>query len=148
MAPPETEGSQTHGGKRLHSARTRTTGGREDGMSRSCDGRLDVRLSAPGSARIGSNPEQLFAAGWSASFASAVALSARNRKIALPADVTIDAEVDLIFGGDGYALSARLIVSVPGVAREVALALVAEAHEICPYSKATRGNIDVAINLV
>jgi len=137
-----------HTGKVVYTAKTRTTGGREKGVSRSSDGRLDVRLSTPGSARIGTNPEQLFAAGWSACFESAIALAARNRKITLPADLAIDAEVDLNLADDGYFLRTRLNVSLPGVDREVAQALVNEAHLICPYSKATRGNIDVAINLV
>src|SRR3954464_14765653 len=82
-------------GKVLYTARTHTTGGRENGASRSSDGRLDVKLSVPGSARIGTNPEQLFAAGWSACFESAIGLAARKRKIVLPADLAIDAEVDL-----------------------------------------------------
>jgi lipoyl-dependent peroxiredoxin len=135
-------------GKVVYTAKTRTTGGRENGASRSTDGRLDVRLSMPGSARIGTNPEQLFAAGWSACFESAIGLAARKRKITLPADVAIDAEVDLDIADGDYFLRTRLNVSLPGVEREVAQALVDEAHQICPYSKATRGNIDVAINLV
>jgi lipoyl-dependent peroxiredoxin len=134
--------------KVVYTAKTTTTGGRENGAARSSDGLLDVRLSTPGSARIGTNPEQLLAAGWSACFESAIALAARKRKIALPAEVSIDAEVDLNVGDDGYFLSARLNVRLPGVERSAAKALVDEAHEICPYSKATRGNIDVAINLV
>src|SRR6266567_8282039 len=88
-------------GKVVYTAKTHTTGGRENGVSRSFDGRLDVRLSTPGSARIGTNPEQLFAAGWSACFESAIALTARKRKIALPADVAIDAEVDLHLADGG-----------------------------------------------
>ena len=135
-------------GKVVYTAKTHTTGGRENGVSRSSDGRLDVRLATPGSARIGTNPEQLFAAGWSACFESAIALAARNRKIALPADVAIDAEVDLNFVDGLYSLSARFNVSLPGLEREVAQALVDEAHEICPYSKATRCNIDIAIKLI
>jgi lipoyl-dependent peroxiredoxin len=135
-------------GKVVYTAKTHTTGGRENGASRSSDGRLDVRLSTPGSARIGTNPEQLFAAGWSACFESAIALAARKREFTLPADVTIDAEVDLNLADGGYFLSTRLNVSLRGVEREVAQALIDEAHLICPYSKATRGNIDVAINLV
>jgi lipoyl-dependent peroxiredoxin len=135
-------------GKVVHTGRTRTTGGRENGVARSSDGRLDVRLSSPGSARIGTNPEQLFAAGWAACFESAIALAAHNRKIVLPADPAIDAEVDLSLGDGGYFLSTRLNVSLPGLARDVAQSLLDEAHRICPYSKATRGNIDVAINLV
>ena len=134
--------------KVLYTARTHTTGGRENGASRSSDGHLDVRLSTPGSARIGTNPEQLFAAGWSACFESAIALVARKRKITLPADVAIDAEVDLHMADSGYFLSARLNVSLPGVDRNTAQTVIDEAHQICPYSKATRGNIDVAIKLV
>ena len=134
--------------KILHTAKTRTTGGRESGTARSLDGRLDVRLSTPDSPRIGTNPEQLFAAGWSACFEHAIALAARKRKIALPVDATIDAEVDLSVADGGAFVSARFNVSLPGVDREIAQALVDEAHENCPYSKATRGNIDVAIKLV
>jgi lipoyl-dependent peroxiredoxin len=135
-------------GKVVYTAKTRTTGGRENGVSRSSDGRLDIRLSTPGSARIGTNPEQLFAAGWSACFESAIALAARKMKITLPADLAIDAEGDLNLADGGYFLRTRLNISLPGVERNVAQALVDEAHQICPYSKATRGNIDVAINLV
>jgi osmotically inducible protein OsmC len=133
--------------KVLYTAKTHTTGGRENGIARSSDGRLDVRLSTPGSARIGTNPEQLFAAGWSACFESAIALAARKRKIVLPSDITIDAEVDLHLDDSGNFLSARLNISIPGVERETALALIDEAHQTCPYSKATRGNVDVAITL-
>jgi lipoyl-dependent peroxiredoxin len=137
----------TQSGIVLYTAKTHTTGGRE-GRSRSSDGRLDIKLSTPGSARIGTNPEQLFAAGWSACFEGAMGLAARKSKIALPADLTIDAEVDLCLTGDVYSLQVRLNVSVPGVERGVAHALVDEAHQTCPYSKATRGNIDVVINLI
>jgi osmotically inducible protein OsmC len=133
--------------KVVYTATTKTTGGRENGASRSLDGLLDIRLSTPGSARIGTNPEQLFAAGWSASFANAIALAARKRKIVLPADVSIDAELDLNLGDGGYFLSTRLKVTLPGLERNVAKVLVDEAEEICPYSKATRGNIEVAIGL-
>ena len=133
--------------KVVYTAKTKTIGDRENGASRSLDGLLDVRLSTPGSARIGTNPEQLFAAGWSASFANAIALAARKRKIALPADVSIDAELDLNLGDGGYFLSIRLNVTLPGLERNVAKVLVDEAEEICPYSKATRGNIEVTIRL-
>ncbi len=133
--------------KVLYTGKIRTTGGRE-GASRSSDGHLDVRLSSPGSSRPGTNPEQLFAAGWSACFESAIRIAAHQRKVAVPDDLAIDAEVDLILSDGAYSLGGRLTVSVPGVDREVAQALVDEAHRTCPYSKATRGNIDVAINLV
>ena len=133
--------------KVLYTAKVHTTGGR-DGASRSSDGRLDIKHSSPGSAGTGTNPEQLFAAGWSACFEGAMGLAARKMKVALPADLAIDAEVDLCMSGDAYFLQARLNVSLPGVARETAQALVDTAHQTCPYSKATRGNIDVAINLI
>ena len=133
--------------KLLYTANVHTTGGR-DGQSRSNDGRLDVKLSTPGTAGQGTNPEQLFAAGWSACFEGAMARAAQELKIAPPAGVAIDAEVDLNAGDGGFSISARLNVHVPGVERDVAQHLVDTAHQICPYSKATRGNIDVVINLV
>jgi Ohr subfamily peroxiredoxin len=142
------ERDQTGGEKLLYTAKVHTTGGRDHGFARSSDGHLDVLLSTPGGVGSGTNPEQLFAAGWSACFESAMGLVARKKKIALPADLAIDAEVDLNLADGGYFLRARLNVSLPGVQRDVAQALVDEAHEICPYSKATRGNVDVAINLV
>jgi len=134
--------------KVLHTGKTRTSGGRENGVSRSSDGRLDIRFSTPGSARIGTNPEQLFAAAWSACLESAIALAARKRKTALPAGIAVDAEVDLNVADDDRFLSARLNISLPGIDRTTAQALIEEANEICPYSKATRGNIDVAIKLI
>ncbi|HEX4026119.1 MAG TPA: organic hydroperoxide resistance protein [Rhizomicrobium sp.] len=133
--------------KLLYTARAHTTGGR-DGQSRSSDGRLDIKLSSPGAPGNGTNPEQLFAAGWSACFEGAMARAAQELRIALPADVAIDAEVDLNLAESGFFLRARLNIHVPGMDREVAQRLVEAAHQICPYSKATRGNIDVAINLV
>jgi lipoyl-dependent peroxiredoxin len=135
--------------KVLYTAKAHTTGGREGGTSRTTDdGRLDVKVSPPGTAGTGTNPEQLFAAGWSTCFLSAVKIAASKKKVALPPDVAIDAEVDLGTAGGAYALAARLNVSLPGLDREVAQALVETAHQLCPYSNATRGNIDVAINLV
>jgi lipoyl-dependent peroxiredoxin len=132
----------------IYTAKTHTAGGREGGTSRSSDGRLDVKIALPGEANGGTNPEQLFAAGWSTCFISAMKVVAGKRKVILPADVAIDAEIDVGISGVGYAIAARLNITVPGVEREVAQALVDEAHEICPYSRATRGNIAVAINLV
>jgi Ohr subfamily peroxiredoxin len=131
----------------LYTGKTHTTGGRS-GASRSSDGRLDIKLSPPGSAGAGTNPEQLFAAGWSACFIGAIGRAAAKTKVALPADVSVDAEVDLTQTGDAFKLQARLNVSLPGLSREVGEALVKAAHEICPYSKATRGNIDVTLNVV
>jgi lipoyl-dependent peroxiredoxin len=135
-------------GKVAYTARTHTTGGRANGVARSSDGRLDIRLSIPGGPGVGANPEQLFAAGWSACFEGAMGLAARKMKIALPADLAIDAEVDLCQADDGYFLQARLNVSLPGLERETARSLTDAAHQTCPYSKAIRGNVDVAINLV
>ena len=133
--------------KTLYTARVHVTGGR-DGTARSHDGRLDVGLSSPGTPGTGTNPEQLFAAGWSACFEGAMGLAAREMKVTLPSDLAIDAEVDLAHAGEGYFLRGRLNVSLPGLPRDEARALVDAAHRTCPYSKATRGNIDVAINLV
>jgi len=133
--------------KVLYTGRTHTTGGR-DGAARSSDGRLDVKLTSPGAPGVGTNPEQLFAAGWSACFIGAIGLAARERKVEVPAETAVDTEVDLRHGERGYVLQARLNVALPGLDRETARALVDAAHQTCPYSKATRGNIDVEINLV
>lgn len=133
--------------KVLYTAKTHTTGGRE-GTSRTSDGRLDVKLSTPGTAGVGTNPEQLFAAGWSACFEGAMQVAARKMKVALPAETAIDAEVDLGLAGGEYQLRARMNISLPGLDRETAHALVEAAHQICPYSRATRGNIDVELILV
>ena len=133
--------------KVLYTAKTRTSGGR-DGVSRSSDGRLDVRLSSPGTPQSGTNPEQLFAAGWSACFISALKAEAAKAHVALPADFAIDAEVDLGITEGAYGLAARLSVRLPGLDRAVAQRLVDAAHHTCPYSRATQGNIDVSITLV
>lgn len=130
----------------LYTARTHTLGGR-DGASRSSDGRLDVRLTPPGGAGAGTNPEQLFAAGWSACFIGAMGRAARASGITLPANVAVDAEVDLGKSGDGFALQARLAISLPGLDPALARAVVDGAHQLCPYSKATRGNIAVDLSL-
>ena len=134
--------------KVVYTAKTHTTGGRDGGASRTADGRLEVKFSVPGKPGDGTNPEQMFAAGWSACFLSALGLLAARQRIKLPADTAIDSEVDLCSGGDGYSLQARLNVSLPGLEREVAQTLLEAAHQTCPYSKATRGNINVAVNLV
>ena len=133
--------------KILYTGKTHTTGGR-DGASTSSDGRLDVKLSSPGGPGTGTNPEQLFAAGWSACFIGAMGLAAGKLKIKLPADLAVDAEVDLANADGAYFLKARLNVSVPGIERDVVQSLVDAAHQTCPYSKATRGNIDVVIRIV
>ncbi len=134
--------------KLLYTARAHTTGGRDGGASRTSDGRLDVKLSTPGTPGSGTNPEQLFAAGWSACYLSALKLVAGRMKVKLPPELAVDAEVDLGTTEGGYFLQARLNVSLPGVEREVAQALVDGAHRECPYSKATRGNISVETNLL
>lgn len=132
----------------LYTGKTHTTSGGRDGAARSTDGRLDVQLSSPGSKGEGTNPEQLFAAGWSACFIGAVKLAARQLGVTLPPDLAVDAEVDLCNADGAYFLAARLNVRLPGLARDTAQALVDTAHLTCPYSKATRGNVDVEINLV
>lgn len=142
------ESTMTQIEKVLYTGKTRTSSGGRDGTSRSSDGRLDIKLSSPGTAGSGTNPEQLFAAGWSACFIGAIGLAAGKAKITLPADSTVDAEVDLGTTSGAYFLQARLNVSLPGLDREVARALVDAAHLTCPYSKATRGNIQVMITLV
>ena len=138
----------TQAGKVLYTAQEHTTGGRDGGSSRSSDGRLDIKLSVPGTPGTGTNPEQLFAAGWSACFIGAMKIAAGKMKVRVPENAAIDAEVDLCLSDDGYFLQARLNISLPGLDREVAQALADAAHQTCPYSKATRGNIDVMINLV
>ena len=132
--------------KVLYTARAHTTGGR-DGASRSDDGRLDVTLSSPGTSGSGTNPEQLFAAGYSACFIGALKAVAARQKLALPQDVAIDAEVDLGTIPNAYGIAARLTVHLPGMERAAAQALVEAAHQVCPYSNATRGNIDVTLTL-
>jgi len=114
--------------KVLHTAKAHTTSGR-DGESRSADGRLDIKLSTPGTAGKGTNPEQLLAAGWSACFIGAMQIAAAKMKIRLPADAAIDAEVDLVTTDGAYFIQARLNVSLPGVDREVAQALVNAGHQ-------------------
>ncbi|APR80454.1 Organic hydroperoxide resistance protein [Minicystis rosea] len=132
--------------KILYTARTHTTRGR-DGTARSDDGRLDVQLTPPGAPGNGTNPEQLFAAGWSACFMGAIQHVAATQKIALPKELAVDAEVDLGLAQDGFQLRARLHVSLPGLDAQTARSLVEAAHQTCPYSKATRGNIDVSLSV-
>jgi lipoyl-dependent peroxiredoxin len=134
-------------GKVLYTGKTHTSGGR-NGVSHSSDDRLNVTLSFPGSEGVGTNPEQLFGAGWSACFIGAMGIAASKMKIALPADTSVDAEIDLCLEGSAYYLQARLNVNIPGVSKEDAQTLADAAHQTCPYSKATRGNIDVSINVV
>jgi lipoyl-dependent peroxiredoxin len=131
----------------LYVAKTHTTGGR-NGQSQSSDGRLAITLTQPGSQGNGTNPEQLFAAGWSACFIGAMTRAAQERGIRLPADVAVDAEVGLGNGDDGFFLQARLNVSLPGLELALAQSIVDRAHQLCPYSKATRGNINAVVAAV
>jgi osmotically inducible protein OsmC len=130
----------------LYTGKTRTTGGRQ-GASRSSDGHLDIQLSPPGGNGTGTNPEQLFAAGWSACFIGAMGKAAGTLKVRLPADLAVDAEIDLVLEEGQYFLQARLNVSLPGLDRDIARQVVDTAHQTCPYSKLTRGNIEVELNL-
>ena len=132
--------------KVLYTARAHTTGGR-DGASRTDDGRLDVQLSSPGTAGTGTNPEQLFAAGYSACFIGALKAVGGMQKITIPQDVAVDAEVDLGPITGGYGIAVRMTVHLPGMDRTAAQALVDTAHKVCPYSNATRGNIDMTLTL-
>ena len=132
--------------KVLYTAHAHTTGGR-DGASRTDDGRLDVKLSSPGTSGTGTNPEQLFAAGYSACFIGALKAVGGMKKIAIPQDVAVDAEVDLGPIPTGYGIAVRMTVHLPGMDRAAAQALVDAAHQVCPYSNATRGNIDMTLTL-
>jgi osmotically inducible protein OsmC len=134
--------------KVLYTALTHTTGGREHGVAKSSDGHLDIKLSSPGSNGIGTNPEQLFAAGWSACFEGAIGIAANKKGITLPQDLAIDAEIDLCLERGEFFLQARLHVSLPGLDRDIALQLIHAAENICPYSKAIKGNVNAEINLV
>ncbi|MBC7847862.1 MAG: organic hydroperoxide resistance protein [Flavobacterium sp.] len=138
---------ETNNEKVLYTGVTHTTGGRT-GESKSSDGKLDITLSSPGSNGPGTNPEQLFAAGWSACFIGAMGKAASNLNVKLPVDHYVNTEIDLVSNDDGYSLQARLNVSLPGLDPEVAQKIVDGAHQTCPYSKATRGNIKVIINLI
>ncbi|MCY1521865.1 Organic hydroperoxide resistance protein OhrB [compost metagenome] len=131
----------------IYTGKTRTTGGR-DGRGASSDGELDVRLSKPGSGRPGSNPEQLLGVGWSACFIGALHRAGQSVEIRLPDDVAVAAEVSLGTAvGGGFALAAKLTVELPGLATEDKARLVEAAHQLCPYSKATRGNIEVTFDI-
>ena len=135
--------------KVLYTARAHTTGGR-DGRSVSDDGLLDVKLSPPkamGGAGNATNPEQLFAAGYSACFMGAMKHVAGMKKITVPADAAVDASVDIGPIPAGFGIAAKLVVSLPGMDRAVAQDLLESAHQVCPYSNATRGNIEVELTL-
>ena len=137
--------------KILYRAEARSTGGRE-GRSVSSDGNLDVKLTTPkglgGNGLPGTNPEQLFAAGYSACFIGALKFVAGNEKITLPAETAITAKVGIGPIEGGFGIDAELAIALPGLDPKVALSLIEKAHRVCPYSNATRGNIDVTLSLV
>ena len=134
----------------LYTAHAHVTGGR-DGAAKSDDGKLDVKLAPPkelGGNGNGTNPEQLFAAGYAACFMGAMRLVAGNEKLALPQGFAIDADVSLGKDAqDNFRLGVVFNIALPGLDKAAAEALVAKAHQVCPYSRATRGNIDVALNV-
>ena len=134
--------------KILYTAHATSTGGR-DGQSASSDGRLSVKLSVPkglgGDDGPGTNPEQLFAAGYSACFLGALKFVAGQKKVALPADTSITADIGIGPVPTGFSIQATLTVTIPGMDKTQAKALVDAAHIVCPYSNATRGNIDVTL---
>jgi Ohr subfamily peroxiredoxin len=135
----------------LYRANAKATGGR-DGRAISSDKVLDVKLTKPkelgGAGEVGTNPEQLFAAGYSACFIGAMKFVGGRDKIAVPADVSVDATVGIGPVATGFAIEAELKISLPGMDRAEAEKLVAAAHIVCPYSNATRGNIDVTLTLI
>src|SRR5688500_7812370 len=129
--------------KVLFTGKTHNTPGR-DGAARSSDGFLDLKMPEPHPAA-----ENLFGAAWSACYMGAIQLAASQRRIKLPAELAVDAQIDMHVGdGGAYFLRARLAVSVPGIERDQAQALIEAAHLICPYSKAVHGNIDVTTTLM
>ena len=133
--------------KVLYTARVHTTaGGRDGGISKSDDGHLDITHTPPGKGN-GTNPEQLFAAGYSACFIGAMRAVAAKHGTPLPEDLSIDAEVDLGPSGHAYGITARLTIHLPGMDRPAAQHLIDTAHQVCPYSNATRGNIPVELTL-
>jgi osmotically inducible protein OsmC len=137
--------------KILYTAHATSTGGRE-GTSRSDDGVLDVKLTTPkglgGNGAVGTNPEQLFAAGYSACFIGAMKHVAMTQKIALPAETSITADVGIGPIPQGFGIQVALHVSIPGMDKAAAKKIVDAAHQVCPYSNATRGNIEVTLDVV
>jgi lipoyl-dependent peroxiredoxin len=134
--------------KTIYTAKAQTTDGRDGGASCTSDCPLDVRLTALGTKGDRTNPEQLLAMGWSSCFLSALKIVAARMKVKLPLNVAVGAEVDLGTTGGQYSIQARLNVSLPGIDHETAQELVDGAHGVCPYSKATHGNINVVTHLV
>jgi osmotically inducible protein OsmC len=137
--------------KVLYRAHAHVTGGR-DGRATVPESNLDLKLTTPkelgGAGGDGTNPEQLFAAGYSACFIGAMRAVSAREKIALPKDVAIDGKVGIGQIPNGFGIEVELIISLPGMDREQAQALIDKAHIVCPYSNATRNNIDVKLTLV
>jgi len=133
--------------KVVYTAKTHVTGGR-DGAGRSDDGKIEVRLSSPAQGATGTNPEQLFGIGYAACFMGAMKAVAPKVGVQVPNDAAIDSEVDLGPTSLGYGVAVRMNIKLPGLQRDQAQKLVEEAHKICPYSNATRNNIDVKLNIV
>ena len=133
----------------VYTAHAKAVGGRE-GVAASDDGHLSVKLSTPkqlgGAGGEGTNPEQLFAAGYAACFIGAMKFVGGRDKIAVPDDASIDSSVGIGAIPGGFGIAVELKVSLPGLAPEVADRLIEEAHKVCPYSNATRGNIDVKLS--
>lgn len=137
--------------KVLYTAEVKVSGGRENGAAVSNDEQLNIKLGQPkalGGDGVGTNPEQLFAAGYAACFIGAMRVVATREKIELPSDLSIDSKVSLGPVGQGYGIAAELVVNLPNMEQAVAENLVNVAHQVCPYSNATRGNIDVALSVV
>ena len=135
--------------KVLYTAEAHTTGGRDGGAGKSSDGALDVKLNPPGSGKAGTNPEQLFAVGYSACFIGAMKAVAPKVGVKVPEDVAVDANVSLgpTNGGAAYGIAVKLTVSLPGLDADAKKKLVDAAHQVCPYSNATRGNIPVELTI-
>ena len=137
--------------KVLYRAKATATGGR-DGRAKSSDGVLDIKLTTPkelgGAGAEGTNPEQLFAAGYSACFIGAMKFVAGQQKLQLPADTQVTGQVGIGPIPSGFGIEVELSISIPGMARADAEALVQKAHIVCPYSNATRNNIDVKLTVV
>jgi Ohr subfamily peroxiredoxin len=144
--------------KVLVTGKTHTTASDAAILSGRHDGNLNIHLTVPGNGAAGEHvlaavqphptAEQLFAGAWSACYTAAVGIAAQQKKVVLPAGTSVEIEVDLGQAGSEYLLQARINLNVPGIDQEVATAIAHAAHQVCPYSKATRGNIDVVLNAI
>jgi lipoyl-dependent peroxiredoxin len=138
----------TAAAKVIYTAKTKVTGGRDNGVAKSSDGRLDIRLTRPGKDGDGTNPEQLFAAGWSACFEEAIGIAASKGNIIITKDPIINTEVDLCIDKGQYQLQARMYIILPETKKETAETLIEAARKICPYTKAIERNINVEFHIV